>query len=106
LSHAPLPRQAFAFATFADKLERCARYRARVDDAAEPNQAEVDALIGTLRGSSARALPKGLKATTLDHVRSALRDADEPLTASEVAGRCGLSRVTARPISSTSPSKA
>jgi response regulator of citrate/malate metabolism len=86
----------FAFATFADKLERYARYRARVDDAAEPNQAEVDALLGTLRGSSARALPKGLNATTLDHVRSALRDADEPLTASEVAGRCGLSRVTAR----------
>jgi response regulator of citrate/malate metabolism len=86
----------FAFATFADKLERYARYRARVDDAAEPNQAEVDALLGTLRGSSARALPKGLNATTLDHVRSALRDAAEPLTASEVAGRCGLSRVTAR----------
>jgi response regulator of citrate/malate metabolism len=86
----------FAFATFADKLERYARYRARVADAAEPDQAEVDALLGTLRGSSARTLPKGLNATTLDHVRSALRDADEPLTASEVAGRCGLSRVTAR----------
>jgi response regulator of citrate/malate metabolism len=86
----------FAFATFADKLERYARYRARVADAAEPDQAEVDALLGTLRGSSARTLPKGLNARTLDHVRSALRDADEPLTASEVAGRCGLSRVTAR----------
>jgi response regulator of citrate/malate metabolism len=86
----------FAFATFADKLERYARYRAGVEEAAEPTQAEVDALIGTLRGSSEQALPKGLNATTLEHVRSALRDADEPLTASEVAGRCGLSRVTAR----------
>jgi response regulator of citrate/malate metabolism len=86
----------FAFATFADKLERYARYRAQVDDASEPDQAEVDALIGTLRGPTARALPKGLNATTLDHVRDAVRDADAPLTASEVAGRCGLSRVTAR----------
>jgi response regulator of citrate/malate metabolism len=86
----------FAFATFADKLERYARYRARVADASEPNQAEVDALLATLRGTSGRALPKGLNATTLDHVRSALRDAGEPLTASEVGGRCGLSRVTAR----------
>ena len=86
----------FAFATFADKLERYARYRAQVDDASEPDQAEVDALIGTLRGPTARALPKGLNATTLDRVRDAVRDAEAPLTASEVAGRCGLSRVTAR----------
>jgi response regulator of citrate/malate metabolism len=86
----------FAFATFADKLERYARYRAGVEGAAEPTQAEVDALLGTLRGSAERALPKGLNATTLDRVRSALRDAGEPLTASEVAGRAGLSRVTAR----------
>jgi response regulator of citrate/malate metabolism len=86
----------FAFATFADKLERYARYRAQVEDASEPDQAEVDALIGTLRGPTARALPKGLNATTLDHVRDAVREAGAPLTASEVAGRCGLSRVTAR----------
>jgi response regulator of citrate/malate metabolism len=86
----------FAFATFADKLERYARYRAQVDVASEPDQAKVDELIGTLRGSTAQTLPKGLNATTLEHVRDAVRDAAEPLTASEVAGRCGLSRVTAR----------
>jgi response regulator of citrate/malate metabolism len=86
----------FAFATFADKLERYARYRAQVDVAAEPDQAKVDALIGTLRGMTARALPKGLNATTLDHVRDAVREAGGPMTASEVAGQCGLSRVTAR----------
>jgi response regulator of citrate/malate metabolism len=86
----------FAFATFADKLERYARYRAQVEGAAEPDQAEVDALLGTLRGSAARTLPKGLSATTLDHVRDAVREAGQALTASEVAGRCGLSRVTAR----------
>jgi response regulator of citrate/malate metabolism len=86
----------FAFATFADKLERYARYRAQVDRSAEPDQAQVDALIGTLRGTTARALPKGLNPTTLDRVRDALREAEAPLTASEVAGRCGLSRVTAR----------
>jgi response regulator of citrate/malate metabolism len=86
----------FAFATFADKLERYARYRAQVDDATEPDQAEVDALLGTLRAGTARQLPKGLSATTLDTVRDAVREAGEALTASEVAGRCGLSRVTAR----------
>jgi response regulator of citrate/malate metabolism len=86
----------FTFATFADKLERYARYRAQVEGAAEPDQAEVDALLGTLRGSTARTLPKGLSATTLDNVRDAVREAGQALTASEVAGRCGLSRVTAR----------
>jgi response regulator of citrate/malate metabolism len=86
----------FAFATFQDKLERYARYREQVADAAEPDQAAVDALLGTLRGSPPAALPKGLNATTLEHVTTAVRDAGEPLTATEVAGRCGLSRVTAR----------
>jgi response regulator of citrate/malate metabolism len=86
----------FAFATFADKLERYARYRAQVEHAAEPDQAEVDALLGTLRAPTARSLPKGLNATTLESVRDAVRDTRAPLTASEVAGRCGLSRVTAR----------
>jgi response regulator of citrate/malate metabolism len=86
----------FAFATFADKLERYARYRAEVEHAAEPDQAEVDALLGTLRAPTPRTLPKGLNATTLESVRDAVRDTAEPLTASEVAGRCGLSRVTAR----------
>ena len=86
----------FSFETFADKLERYARYRAGVERTDEPTQAQVDALIGTLRGPSEPQLPKGLNPTTLEHVRSALREATEPLTASEVAGRCGLSRVTAR----------
>jgi response regulator of citrate/malate metabolism len=86
----------FAFSAFADKLERYARYRAGIEGAEERTQAEVDALLGTLRGSPAQTLPKGLNATTLDHVRAALRDAGEPLTASDVGGRAGLSRVTAR----------
>jgi response regulator of citrate/malate metabolism len=86
----------FAFATFQDKLERYARYREQVAGTAEPDQAAVDALLGTLRGSPPAVLPKGLNATTLEHVTTAVRDAGEPLTATEVAGRCGLSRVTAR----------
>jgi response regulator of citrate/malate metabolism len=87
----------FTFATFADKLERYAQYRDQVEGVAESDQADVDAMLGALRGSPQRSLPKGLNATTLEHVRAALTDAGgEPLTASEVAGRCGLSRVTAR----------
>lgn len=86
----------FAYATFADKLERYARYRAQVDDGPPSDQSGVDAILGALRGSAAAPLPKGLNATTLEHVRAAVFDADEPLTASEIAGRAGVSRVTAR----------
>lgn len=86
----------FTFATFADKLERYARYRADVARAVDADQATVDAMLGSLRGSAATGLPKGLNATTLDHVRSVLAESDTPLTASEVAGRAGVSRVTAR----------
>ncbi|HEX6388729.1 MAG TPA: response regulator [Solirubrobacteraceae bacterium] len=86
----------FTFATFCDKLERYARYRAQAERTDEADQAGVDALLGTLRGGAAPALPKGLNATTLEQVVTALRDADAPLTASEVGGRAGVSRVTAR----------
>lgn len=86
----------FTFSTFADKLERYARYRAQAERTSDAEQADVDALLGTLRGGSAPTLPKGLNATTLDQVVTVLREAEEPLTAAEVGGRAGVSRVTAR----------
>ena len=88
----------FTFAAFRDKLERYARYRAQVDTAGDDaDQASVDAMLGTLRAPSAgQHLPKGLNATTLARVRDVVAAAKEPMTASEVAGTAGLSRVTAR----------
>ncbi len=80
----------FTFQTFADKLERYARYRAQVDRAREADQASVDAMLGTLRAPAAGpTLPKGLNATTLDRVRAVVVEAAAPMTASEVAGASG-----------------
>ncbi|MEH3054473.1 MAG: response regulator [Patulibacter minatonensis] len=87
----------FTFQTFADKLERYARYRTQLDRTGDADQASVDAMLGTLRAPSAGpTLPKGLNATTLDRVRAVIAGATAPMTASEVAGASGLSRVTAR----------
>ena len=86
----------FAFATFADKLDRYAKYHQQVAGAGESDQAAVDAMLGTLRGSAARTLPKGLNQTTLDGVAGAIKAAAGAMTAAEVAGAAGLSRVTAR----------
>lgn len=87
----------FTFATFRAKLEQYADYRARMEAApAEVVQDEVDQLIGALRPTGTAPLPKGMSAETLRAVTSALRDAGGELSASEVAGLVGASRVTAR----------
>ncbi|MFE4002748.1 response regulator [Nocardioides sp. YIM B13467] len=87
----------FTFATFRDKLEQYADYRARLDAAPEEVvQDEVDQLLGSLRPTGSTPLPKGMSAETLRAVTAALREAERDLSASEVAAVVGSSRVTAR----------
>jgi response regulator of citrate/malate metabolism len=86
----------FAFATFREKLERYAAFRARAARGGEAQQGEIDAMLGELRSSSAIPLPKGLSRETLELVARTLREAEQPLGAIETAERAGLSRVTAR----------
>lgn len=87
----------FTFATFRDKLEQYADYRARLDAAPEEVvQHEVDQLLGSLRPSGSAPLPKGMSPETLRTVTDALREADHDLSASEVATVVGASRVTVR----------
>jgi response regulator of citrate/malate metabolism len=85
----------FAFATFEDKLKRYAAYRRDLGGAGETDQAAVDSALAALRSTPPR-LPKGLSQVTMDLVSSVLREASEELSAAEVAGHAGLSRVTAR----------
>ncbi|MDX6372245.1 MAG: hypothetical protein QOD98_1233 [Nocardioidaceae bacterium] len=84
----------FTFATFRAKLEQYAAYRASAE-AAELDQEDVDALLGSLRSTSA-AVPKGMSAETLREVIAALRGSDGGLSATEVAALVGASRVTSR----------
>jgi response regulator of citrate/malate metabolism len=87
----------FAYATFRDKLERYATFRAGVAAGArEADQGAVDALLGSLRGASAPALPKGLSRPTYELVARELEAADVERSAVEIAESCGISRVTAR----------
>jgi response regulator of citrate/malate metabolism len=86
----------FAFATFRDKLERYAAYRALAQRSGDAEQQEIDAMLGELRTPGAVALPKGLSRETLELVVKTLKEARSPLGAVEVADRAGLSRVTAR----------
>jgi response regulator of citrate/malate metabolism len=86
----------FAFATFREKLERYAAFRARAERGGEAEQGEIDAMLGELRSSSALPLPKGLSKETLGLVARTLKQAGSALGAAETAEAAGLSRVTAR----------
>ena len=86
----------FTFASFRTKLEQYAAYRSQIA-AAPPEvvQDEVDRLFGSLR-PVAQTLPKGMSQETLQQVTDTLRTAPAALSATEVAGTIGTSRVTAR----------
>jgi response regulator of citrate/malate metabolism len=87
----------FTFATFREKLLGYARYRRQVLGA-DPvaAQHEIDRAFAALRGASPDSLPKGLDQSTLDLVLGVLRSVPGGVSAAEVGGRMGASRVTAR----------
>ena len=87
----------FGFAAFREKLEHFARYREqtqKVEGAA--TQQDVDELMAALRSPARTSLPKGLASGTLDAIAAQLRTIADPVTASELADRLDMSRVTAR----------
>lgn len=86
----------FTFGVFRERLEQYREFRRKAQDAAgQATQSEIDALLGAMRPSAPAALPKGLSAESLERVSAAVRDGG-PLSASEAAGRLGMSRVAAR----------
>jgi response regulator of citrate/malate metabolism len=89
----------FTAAAVRTKLEAHREYRDRLLDTAAPvvAQADVDALLGAVRGAPVPAggLPKGISRESLDAVVRALTTGTA-LTASEVGERLGTSRITAR----------
>ena len=87
----------FTFAGFRTKLEQYVSYREKLAAGDTVGQSEVDAMLATLRPAlSSVDLPKGLTMTTLSRVSATLRDAQSPISASELAEAIGASRVTAR----------
>jgi response regulator of citrate/malate metabolism len=89
----------FTFAAVRQKLERYQAYRALLaKNELLVAQQEIDNLLHTLRGSAADSLPKGISSESLQVVIAALRGAGENggMSAVEVAGSAGASRVTAR----------
>lgn len=86
----------FAYAGLRTKLEAYAALRHTLDRGGEAEQGEVDRLFGALWAAGEPDLPKGHSPTTAELVRQALRTAEGPLSAQEIAESAGMSRQTAQ----------
>ncbi|MFF5726869.1 response regulator [[Kitasatospora] papulosa] len=86
----------FAFAGLRTKLEAYAALHRSFEGGGDAEQTEVDRLFGALWTTGGSDLPKGHSPTTAELVRQALRSADGPLSAQEIAESAGMSRQTAQ----------
>jgi len=89
----------FSSATLRERLSTYRQMRDRLGRITEEaDQTEVDELFRMLRGpASMPSVPrKGHSAPTLELVRTAVREAGEPVSAATVAERLGISRPTAQ----------
>lgn len=87
----------FTFAAFREKLENQREFRRGLTGSGSlATQAAVDNALSALRSVSSTRLPKGLTEETLEAVSAEVRDASEPVSATEVGKRLELSRVTVR----------
>ena len=84
----------FGFEDLRSRLEEYARRRASVPDQVT-SQADVDRVLAPARPALNR-LPKGLSQETMDLVATALRTAEQSMSAAECAEKVGVSRVSAR----------
>lgn len=88
----------FALSALGDRLERVRAERRVLHSGGDRlEQESVDLILGGGGSpSGVSTLPKGLGSETLGAVRRALADAEEPLSAAQLARAIGVSRVTAR----------
>ncbi|MEU1124711.1 response regulator [Streptomyces sp. NPDC005899] len=86
----------FAYAGLRTKLEAYAALRHTFETGGEAEQPDVDRMFGALWATAGSDLPKGHSATTAELVRQALRTAEGPLSAQEIAQSAGMSRQTAQ----------
>lgn len=80
----------FTYAGLRTKLEAYATLRHTLEGGGEAEQGEVDRLFGALWATGEPDLPKGHSPTTAELVKQALRSAEGPLSAQEIAESAGM----------------
>lgn len=87
----------FSFAAFREKLENHRAFRLNLSGGGNAaTQSSIDSAFAALRNVGPSTLPKGLLEETLAAISAELANHDGALSATEVAERLDLSRVTAR----------
>lgn len=86
----------FSFSTLRERLESYAAVRAGFERLNQAEQHDIDRLYALLRTPGDDSLPKGISAPTLTLIADAVRDAQQEVSAAEIAARTGVSRGTAR----------
>lgn len=88
----------FSFAAFAEKLENHRQFVSSMrSTGAEATQENIDTALSALRtAGAAQELPKGLIRQTLEQIGGHLAASGRAYSATELAERLGISRVTAR----------
>jgi response regulator of citrate/malate metabolism len=86
----------FGFTQLRDQLEAYRRWRGQLTTIGEADQATVDSLYSLLHGSSSPSASRRHLAPTMQKVLDAIRSADDPIGASQVAQELGVSRPTAQ----------
>ncbi len=87
----------FTFAAFSAKLGAYREFHTNLaGQGASATQTEVDRALAALRPAVPAALPKGLSPETLEAVSEILKQAGEPMSASEVSAALSMSRITVR----------
>ncbi|MCC3299216.1 response regulator [Arthrobacter caoxuetaonis] len=87
----------FTYSAFAAKLASYREYHANLSgQGSSATQSEVDRALAALRPAVPAALPKGLSPETLRTVSELLKDASNPMSASEVSAALKMSRITVR----------
>ena len=71
-------------------------FRSLAGQGISATQSEVDRALAALRPKISSALPKGLSPETLEAVSELLKNAQAPMSASEVSAALAMSRITVR----------
>lgn len=85
----------FDYPTLRERLTGYRKMRVQLTTAGEIDQPMIDEAYGTLRPTSAEALPKGHSRETLELILKALESSGTDLTTEQAAERAGVSRATA-----------
>ncbi len=87
----------FTFAAFSAKLGAYREFHTNLAaQGASATQTEVDRALAALRPAVPAALPKGLSPETLEAISESLKQAGEPMSATEVSAALSMSRITVR----------